>query len=67
MPKFTKFIYATISLWLVTTLLIYTTGYGEAIQVLRGFTLTGFLTGTTSSMTRPAKSRARSVLPMVIS
>jgi hypothetical protein len=36
MPKFTKFIYATIGLWLVSTLFIFTIGYGEAMQVLRG-------------------------------
>jgi len=51
MLKLTKFIYATIGLWAASTLLIYT----------------GFSTGTTSSTIRLARSRARSVLPMVIS
>ena len=37
MPKLTKFIYATLGLWLSSTLLIYTFGYSEAIQILRGF------------------------------
>ena len=37
MPRLTKFIYATIGLWLATTLLIYAIGDSEAIQGLRGF------------------------------
>jgi len=36
MPRITKFIYATIGLWLVSTLSIYTIGYSVAMQVLRG-------------------------------
>ena len=35
-PKRTKFIYASIGFWLVSTSLIYTTGYNEAMQILRG-------------------------------
>ncbi|MCG3163391.1 MAG: hypothetical protein JMDDDDMK_04797 [Acidobacteria bacterium] len=37
MPKFTKFIYAAIGLWLISTLLIHLAGYNEAAQILRGF------------------------------
>src|SRR2546428_3910553 len=37
MLKLTKFIYATIGLWLVSTLFIYALGYSEAMQILRGF------------------------------
>jgi hypothetical protein len=36
MPKLTKFIYVTIGLWLVSTLLIYIIGYGEAMHFIRG-------------------------------
>jgi hypothetical protein len=35
MPRFTKFIYAAIGLWLVSTPLVYTIGYSEAMQELR--------------------------------
>jgi hypothetical protein len=37
MPKLTKFIYIAIAVWPITTLLIYAIGYGEAMQILRGF------------------------------
>jgi hypothetical protein len=36
MPKLTKFIYATIGIWSVSTLLVYTIGFSETAHVLRG-------------------------------
>jgi hypothetical protein len=37
MPKFTKFIYIIIGLWLTSTLFIYAIGHSETFQILRGF------------------------------
>jgi hypothetical protein len=36
MSRLTKFIYVSIGLWSISTLLIYTIGYSEAFHILRG-------------------------------